>query len=201
MHLFSIKITNKMKKLLLIVTILTLQFTAQAQDKIINFGVKGSMGMSDFSLSNSDISTQSRQSWEGGIMLRANLPVLPIYAQIEGLYTNAGSTLSYPSQASQELIINRVEVPIILGAKIGLGEISARAFGGIVAQQTVKDNLSDFGNDIELEKFGWGWQAGVGVDYKKFTVDLKYQKGANIVSNGGSIESNQYMLSVGYFIW
>ncbi|NLR90044.1 outer membrane beta-barrel protein [Flammeovirga agarivorans] len=174
---------------------------ANAQDKLLNFGVKTAVGMSDFSISgNHGINTDTRQSWEGGIMLRANIPVLPIYAQIEANYTNAGSTLSY-NDVEQELITNRVEVPILLGARFSLGEIAVRGFGGVIAQKTVRDNLADFDSNLELNDFGWGWQAGVGADIKKFTVDLKYQRGANIITGSNSIESNQYLLSVGYFIW
>ncbi|MBB3698417.1 outer membrane beta-barrel protein [Flammeovirga yaeyamensis] len=190
-----------MKKLFIILAFVAFQFTAQAQDQLLNFGVKGSIGMSNFSFGTSGIDTDTRQSWEGGLMLRANIPVLPIYAQVEALYTNVGNTFTVGNQAPQELVTNRVEIPMILGAKIGLGDVSARVFGGIIAQKTVRDNLSEFSNEVELNDFGWGWQAGVGADFKKFTLDLKYQKGANIAAHGPSIESNQYLVSFGYFIW
>ncbi|KXX70117.1 hypothetical protein AVL50_14700 [Flammeovirga sp. SJP92] len=175
--------------------------TVFAQDKTLNFGVKGSAGMSGFSHNLSGLSDDTRQSWEGGVMLRANIPVLPIYVQTELLYTNTGGTFELGEQ-SQDLVLNRVELPVLLGGKLGIGGVTARAFGGVVAQQVVIDNFSDISPELDPEKFELGWQVGLGVDIKKFTIDAKYQKSANLVSNSDvSINSEQFMVSVGYFIW
>ncbi|MBB6459419.1 outer membrane beta-barrel protein [Flammeovirga kamogawensis] len=171
-----------------------------AQDKTINIGVKGSVGMSGFS-NNLGLSSDTRQSWEGGLMLRANIPNLPIYVQTELLYTNTGGTFEFDN-ASQDLVLNKVEVPILLGGKMAIGNITARAYGGIVAQQIVKDNFSDISSDLNANEFSWGWQVGLGVDIKKFTVDAKYQQSANLVTNPGvDLQSQQFIVSVGYFIW
>lgn len=189
------------KSILLIVFNLIIASSIFAQDKTLNFGVKASSGMSGFSHNFDGLSSDTRHSWEGGMMLRANIPVLPIYVQTELLYTNTGGTFEL-GDASQDLVLNRVEVPILLGGKLGIGGINARAYGGIVAQQIVIDNFSDFGNDLTPNEFSWGWQVGLGVDIKKFTVDAKYQQSANLVTNPGvELNSQQFMVSVGYFIW
>ncbi|NME69206.1 outer membrane beta-barrel protein [Flammeovirga aprica] len=175
--------------------------TVFAQDKTFNFGVKATAGMSGFSHNFTGMSDDTRQSWEGGVMLRANIPVVPLYLQTELNYTNTGGTFEMGEQ-SQDLVLNRVEVPLLLGGKLGIGGINARAFGGVVAQQVVIDNFSDLSPELDPEKFGLGWQVGVGVDIKKFTIDAKYQQSANLVSNADtSLKSQQFMVSVGYFIW
>lgn len=200
-NFFKFILTMKKSILSIVLTFILFSSAAFAQDKTLNFGVKGSAGMSGFSHNFDGLSSDTRQSWEGGMMLRANIPVLPIYVQTELLYTNTGGTFELDN-ASQDLILNRVEVPILLGGKLGIGGVTARAFGGIVAQQIVIDNFSDFSSELTPNEFSWGWQVGVGVDIKKFTVDAKYQQSANLVTNPGvDINSQQFMVSVGYFIW
>ncbi|AZQ63011.1 porin family protein [Flammeovirga pectinis] len=189
-----------MKKILtLLIGLFLIGATANAQDGLFSLGVKGGIGASSYDLSGpvTGWTTEGSASWHVGGMFRTNIPVLPIYAQIEALYSRVGGTISYQG-VSDEAYINRFDVPILVGLKFGLLGISARAFGGAVAQS----NFPEDAGDLEYENFTWGWQAGLGADIKKLTVDVKYESGSDLITqqtNAPSIKSTQWILSVGYF--
>ncbi|NME68376.1 outer membrane beta-barrel protein [Flammeovirga aprica] len=189
-----------MKKILtLIVGLLLIGATAQAQDGLFSLGVKGGIGASSYNLEGapSTWTTEGTASWHLGGMFRTNIPVLPIYAQIEALYSRVGGTINIQGVSSDSEYINRFDVPIVVGLKFGLLGISGRAFGGAVAQS----NFPESGDDADINNFTWGWQAGIGADIKKLTVDVKYESGANLskVTNAPTIKATQWILSVGYF--
>lgn len=200
-----------MKKILtLIVGLLLIGATAQAQSGLMSFGVKGGMGLSEYNLGDDlagTLSTGTSASWHVGGMFRTNIPVLPIYAQIEALYSNVGGTVKLNSGVpsldfDQKVTVSRLDVPIVAGLKFGLLGINARVFGGAVAQMTLNDNFSDINTDIKAEDFVWGWQAGIGADIKKLTIDVKYEAGSDLITEqtgAPSIKSSQWMLSLGYF--
>lgn len=200
-----------MKKILtLLIGLLLIGATAQAQSGLFSLGVKGGLGLSEYKLGDDlqgTLSTGTKASWHLGAMFRTNVPILPIYAQIEALYSNVGGTVKFDGgtpQASfdQDVTVSRLDVPIVVGLKFGLLGISGRVFGGAVAQTTLADNFKDIDTDLTTESFVWGWQAGAGVDIKKLTVDIKYEAGSDLITQqtgAPSIKSSQWMLSLGYF--
>ncbi|MBD0404708.1 outer membrane beta-barrel protein [Flammeovirga sp. EKP202] len=190
-----------MKKILtLFIGLLLIGATAQAQDGLFSFGIKGGIGASNYDLSGpvTGWSTEGTASWHVGGMFRTNIPVLPIYAQVEALYSRVGGTITLQGQGSDDGYVNRFDVPIVVGLKFGLLGISGRVFGGAVAQS----NFPEDADDLDYNNFTWGWQAGIGADIKKLTVDVKYESGSDLISqqlNTPSIKATQWILSVGYF--
>ncbi|NLR91071.1 MULTISPECIES: outer membrane beta-barrel protein [Flammeovirga] len=193
-----------MKKILAIICgLLLIGATANAQSGLISLGVKGGIGASNYDLSNAaGVSTEGTASWHVGGMFRTNIPVLPIYAQVEALYSRVGGKISIAGGVEQDTYINRFDVPIVAGLKFGLLGISGRVFGGAVAQANLSDNFSDISSDIKTESFVWGWQAGIGADIRKLTVDVKYEAGSDLITEqtgAPSIKSTQWIVSLGWF--
>ncbi|ANQ47511.1 PorT family protein [Flammeovirga yaeyamensis] len=201
-----------MKKFLAIICgLLLIGAAANAQSGLFSLGVKGGMGLSDYKLGDNlgnTLSTDQKASWHVGAMFRTNIPVLPIYVQAEALYSQVGGTVNFndplnpQGSFSNDITVNRLDIPLLVGLKFGLLGINGRVYGGGVAQTTLSDNFSDISNDIKVENFVWGYQAGVGVDIKKLTIDVKYEGGSDLITEqtgAPSIKSSQWLLSLGWF--
>ncbi|OHX68135.1 outer membrane beta-barrel protein [Flammeovirga pacifica] len=200
-----------MKKILTIICgLLLIGATANAQSGLLSFGVKGGIGASKFNLEGapSGWQTEGTASWHAGLMLRVNIPVLPIYVQGEALYSRVGGSIS-ANGITQDTYVNRMDIPVVAGFKFGLLGINARAYGGVVGQVNLSDNFKDAAAQLDptapqisSNDFVWGYQAGLGVDIKKLTIDVKYEGSSDYLSekaNVTSMKSAQWIASVGFF--
>jgi hypothetical protein len=140
--------------------------------------------------------------------LYARLKILGLYVQPEFLLTTLNTKMviteldpnNQPTgEEVEELRVNRFDVPILVGLKLG----PFRANAGPVMSRNITTN-SDL---IQLEKATWGYQAGIGFDIWKILIDLKYEgavsgrettinfKGKDFTLDN---RSSQLILSLGY---
>ncbi|MEQ9442169.1 MAG: porin family protein [Cyclobacteriaceae bacterium] len=123
--------------------------------------------------------------------LFARFSILGFYVQPEALFTSSGGQITYTDPQSnltevKDMEYNKIDVPVMLGFKIGplfrvnagpsfslLLNADAREDGTV---QEVKDNYSNA---------SVGFQAGVGVDISKLTLDLRYEN--NLSSFGEEV--------------
>ncbi len=151
--------------------------------------------------------------------LFARVTVAGFYVQPELLFTSTSGTLDI-TQAGMEdvlnLTYNRVDVPVMLGKtfvkvfRVNFGpsfqiplssDVDYSNLSQINLDQANQEGISNtFDNAYNSATIGW--QAGVGLDLWKLTVDLKYEGGFGaIADNIGSFptdqRANQWILSAG----
>ena len=86
--------------------------------------------------------------------------------------------------------MNRIDFPILLGLKlsafkIGIGPV----FTFLISNDSDLEQITHY--DMQLNKAAVGYQAGIGLDIKKFTIDLKYEGSLSRWSDGINLGNNE----------
>ncbi|GAA4823285.1 outer membrane beta-barrel protein [Algivirga pacifica] len=205
-----------MKKLVLLLTLLTAVGFAQAQ---VKFGIKG--GASAYKLAFDDIDNTfsslteggRNTGWHAGFQLQFKMPVIGIYVQPEAYYNSVKGELDFNGNIS-EVDTKRIDVPVMFGWRLGLFDLIAiRPHIGPVLRIKLEDGYDEFedliGGEVDTNGGTLGYQAGLGLDLLKFTFDARYEgalskeaesiTGALGNTNDFDPRSNQWIFSLGYW--
>ncbi|UCG27133.1 MAG: PorT family protein [Bacteroidales bacterium] len=178
------------KKVLILVGLLSVTI-AYGQ---IDFGIKAGLNtswirMDDVVTVQDDIEEYSLEGvsnasvgFHGGFMLR--ITIFSAYLQPEIYFSStSGEVLLrdvynyHPdrSEWTEELEFNRIDIPVMLGYKLGPARIQAGPVASILISD--KADLLDFsGYDEKYNTATFGYQAGLGFDFfKKLTLDIRYE--------------------------
>ncbi|MFP4089277.1 MAG: porin family protein [Cyclobacteriaceae bacterium] len=181
-----------MKRTLIVTAITFIAFTAQAQ--LFTIGPKIGLSSSKIRVVddvNAITSGDSEVGFHAGLFARVS--VLGFYVQPEAMFTSASGSIVIPPSISaqsvesvQELTYNKIDVPVMLGAKIGpLFRVNL----GPVFSFILSDDIRSGGALEEViqdyNQANVGYQIGVGLDISKFTVDLRYEN--NLSALGESV--------------
>jgi len=180
-----------MKKIFLFFafSIAAMQF-ANAQ---INYGIKGGLNYNttDVAVSGaSGVSTDSNSGYHAGLWLRIKVPVVGLYLRPEVVYTSLKSDYSFGTYT-----LNKIDIPVLVGMKfLGVGNI----FVGPSFQYLLNSDLKVGGIDVSnsLSKdLSIGLQVGLGVEFWKLGVDVRYETGLSKAENSfGDIASTLYKI-------
>ncbi len=176
-----------MKKLILI--LLASFFLVQVADaQLFQWGLKGGLGFSSVQISDitniqdgSDvydlITGESVMGYHLGVQTRIKIAM--VYVQPE-LYWNAGggSLKQVVDGGATEILnvkFNRIDIPVMAGVKLGPVRLNLGPMASLVVGED--SDLSLLHPDLELYKksLTWAWQGGVGVDFWKLSVDVRYE--------------------------
>ncbi len=203
-----------MKKLLLFFALSIIVSASHAQ--LLKFGIKAGGNSGNYKFSEIDspdaILTEAKEAQWGfhaGAFLRINIAM--IYIEPEVYFTSTGGKYTYndPNNPSagdvlKSFDMNRVDVPVLVGVKLGPFRINVGPSAQIVLSH--KTDLESLEADVKTAT--WGYQAGIGFDlFKKLTLDARYEGnlsslGDNINIGGNpystDLRTNQFLISVGY---
>lgn len=179
-------------------------FTASAQLlPTFQFGIKGGANFSDIK----DISLKSsaRTGYLVGVWTR--IGGAGLHLQPELYLTSKGAEINNGDE-SGKVKFTTLDLPILLGTRVGLGPIAARIQGGPVVSFVMSedDNFVDnLGQVIKFDEYKnqtIALTGGVGVDLMKLRADLRYEHGMSDVFKKTSDEDKGRMslwtLSIGY---
>lgn len=200
-----------MKKIILISCIvIATSVTAMAQLPNFAFGIKGGANFSKLKTVNDLTDENSIVGYHVGIFTR--LGAAGLYLQPELYLGSKGNnfikikdTRGNEVLASGKVRFTTLDLPLLIGTKIGPGKLNLRFMGGPVASFVINENstfdsayqnISDFDN---YKKQNWAYQAGAGVDVGNLTVDLRYEGGLSNVSRSSEYNQKQnlFHLSLG----
>lgn len=211
-------------KRLIIIALIVIPFTMVSNAQV-KFGLKA--GITSTSISVNDLIVvddtglndllvkggNSKVGIQGGLMAR--ITILKLYVQPELLFTSTGGEVEVTEYSTGNPIttienqkFNKIDIPIMVGYKIGPLRLQAGSIASIVVSN--KSVLEDYTNyEEEFNGATWGYQAGLGLDIgKKLTIDVKYEgslsklaDGVNIGSQSFDFDSrtSQTVFSLGYF--
>ena len=132
-------------------------------------------------------------SYHAGIYLKIKTPLLfiqpeVIFSQIsQSVNANQGGS---NEARSLELDLSRVDIPLLIGKKIG----PLRLMAGPVYSA----NLSELTGDIEsdLENGTFGYQIGLGLELKKLMIDLRYEGAFNPWASNLVVDNTNYQVDL-----
>lgn len=200
-----------MKKIILVsCIIIAASVTAMAQLPNFAFGIKGGANYSKLKTEDDLTDENSIMGYHVGIFTR--LGAAGLYLQPELYLGSKGNnfikiedTSKNEVQASGKVRFTTLDLPLLIGTKIGPGKLNLRFMGGPVVSFVINENtsfdsayqnISDFGN---YKKQNWAYQAGAGVDVGNLTVDLRYEGGLSNISRSNEYNQKQnlFHLSLG----
>ncbi|UWX59813.1 PorT family protein [Chryseobacterium oranimense] len=178
--------------------------TKAQQTPAFHIGIKGGANFTKTSTESSALEGKYGFGYQGGIMTRMDIGSL--YVQGEALFNKRKTSFDSKDGSSPKLTWNSVDVPIVIGYKlINDKDFNVRAFAGGVYSYAFKNNLSaskalqdGFKN---FDKSNIGVTGGIGIDYKNFTADLRYETGLSSISKEFKSKPHSFTLGIGYFLF
>lgn len=186
-----------MKKLLAIACFGLFAMGAQAQ--VFQLGLRGGLNLQGMSLSGfkadpgAAVSKVESEGFNTGFHLGfySRIKILTFYIQPELLYRNFSSEYAFTrtdgTTGTIDVTAHQMEIPVLVGMKFAwfranLGPVYRQPFGDF-------DELGDGFNGGM-----WGYQAGVGVDFWKLLVDVKYEGSFSSFGNSITVGGESYPL-------
>jgi opacity protein-like surface antigen len=182
-----------MKKYLLILAAVVITQSAQAQ--FFQIGLKGGVSSSKTQVAelfNNEINYNTgsaKLGWHLGLYTR--IKISKFYIQPELLFSSTGGEIEITGQGIStpqlaEIDLNKLDVPVMAGFFLGK---SFRIFVGPTFSYLISEEIkgTELISDIRqnYNQATIGYQAGLGFDISRLTIDLKYE--GNLSSLGESV--------------
>lgn len=173
------------------------------QTPAFHIGVKGG---ANFTKTSTESSLEGKYGfgYQAGVMTRVDLGKL--YVQGEALFNKRKTSFQSQGGGSSKLSWNAIDIPVVVGYKfIKTEDFNVRAFAGGVYSYAFNNKLSASQALQEgfkkFDKSNIGITGGIGVDYKNFTVDLRYETGLTSISKEFKSKPHSFSLGIGYFLF
>jgi hypothetical protein len=176
-----------MKKLILI-AIASFFLVQVSNAQLFNYGIKGGIGFSSLKINDltgiSDGSDVYDLITGDGVMgyhlgLQTRIKIAMIYFQPELYWNTGGGTLEQVVNGGVtevlEVKFNRIDIPLLVGAKLGPIRLNIGPVGSYVISETNEGSTGDFDYQLYMDSMNWGWQGGIGVDLLKLSLDVRYE--------------------------
>lgn len=195
-----------MKKTMIMMALMLMAYSASAQ---FTLGPRVTLTSSVLSLKETVANVNDGTAefgYQYGVFARFRIPIIGLYAQPELLLSNVNNNLTI-NNTKVNLSFNRIDVPVMLGVKLGLLRVNAGpSFSFLTkAKSDVKGTITDVKNNYKSTTVGF--QAGVGLDLLKFVIDLKYESSLSGLSKSMNLAGvalntdqrvSQAVLAVGF---
>jgi hypothetical protein len=184
-----------MKRVILTSAFTLVTLLASAQD--FSFGLRGGINLFDITIDELEDPNNTIGSVESGSReigyhagAYARFKFTTFFIQPELLYTFENNEIVYTdnggSEKSLDVDFSRLDVPVILGLKLGPVRIGA----GPVATFAISKPEDAFEQSLKDATFGY--QAGIGLDIGSISVDLRYEGPFGQYAESVTIEGNTY---------
>lgn len=203
-----------MKKLIFLsITALFLFSAANAQ--LFQYGIKAGVNFSKLSMDEITgintgtqvydlITGESVSGYQFGLQTRINIAMVFVQPEI---YFNAvgGSVEKVVDNGPAEFLnvkFNRVDIPLLVGVKLGPARINAGPVGTVVVSSV--NELIEIAPELESlsNSFTWGFQAGIGLDiFKKLSLDCRYEGSLSKYGDSFAIGANNFSLDARPTSW
>ena len=180
---------------------LSLMISAGAMAQSSTFGIKGGVNFSKVNSDNLNSSTVS--GYQAGLFARFGSG---LYLQPELYVSSTGGKFSSADGLyNGEVKFTNLNVPLLLGTKIGSKDLNFRLMVGPVYTYTINKSENFSANFVSAYKdFGnynnstLGFQAGGGVDVGPITADLRYEGGLSDINKNFGQRQSLWAISVGF---
>ena len=193
-----------MKKILLTITIcfITTYFASAQVLPSFQFGVKAGTNLSSLSsTAGSTFSSSNRAGYLGGFWARFG--ALGFNFQPE-LYLTSKNVDITSSNGETKAKFTSIDVPLLVGAKVGALGIGGRFYTGPLVSFAVNKDQSFSGalgnaTSLNYKDQNFAWQFGAGLDIKAISIDLRYEAGITKQTyNSSNTRVNLFNISLAY---
>ena len=167
------------------------------------FGIKAGANLTSISKTGT-FNADNQAGYLGGIYARFG--ALGLHVQPEAYLTSKNVNLN-DNGVTTKAKFTSIDVPILVGTKIGAFGFGARFYTGPVVSfainkdQTYSSAASSI-TKLDYKDQNYAWQLGAGVDIRNFSVDLRYEAGLSKQTYGAnSTKINLFNLTLGYKIF
>lgn len=209
-----------MKKLILIVVASMFLFN-MADAQLFKWGIKGGIGFSSIKMDDitgiNDGSDVYNLITGDGVMgyhigLQSRIKVAMIYIEPELYFNAGGGTVEQIVDGGANEVLNvkfnRIDIPVLVGAKLGPIRLNAGPVGSFILSET--NDLTDLEPDFEMftSAMTWGFQAGLGFDISKLSLDVRYEGSLSALGESFSVggmdfpldaRPSQWIISLGFW--
>lgn len=197
-----------MKKIFLIGLLMSIGSISIAQLPSFDLGIKA--GFNTAKLNTDFAKEESRTGVFGGLWAR--IGAVGFFVQPEAYLGGKNNAYDFESEGNTveaKAKFTTLDIPILLGSRIGAKNFNIRFMAGPVVSFIVDDKttfssaVADASNIRDYKDQTWGAQLGAGVDAGKITLDLRYEAGISNISQSPKYEQKQNLwnFSVGYKIF
>ncbi|HLS94175.1 MAG TPA: porin family protein [Sphingobacterium sp.] len=161
-------------------------------------GLKGGLGFSSLRSEGRFLNSDTKTGFQLGAWGRVG--IAGFHVQPEVYYASKKAGISLENEEG-DATFKSMDVPILLGTRIGIGPIGARIQAGPVfsfAQDGKVVNLSEATNWDAYKKNSTGIIGGVGADIGSFTVDLRYEHGLTNLHETVNQKIRMWTIGVGF---
>ena len=103
----------------------------------------------------------------------------PVTFKGKGLHTGVEVNMTFkPAPESHGYIFKRIDLPVLVGVKLGPARLGIGPVGSYVVKESVTSDIAELGGDdyvLFTNSMTWGFQAGLGVDISKISIDARYE--------------------------
>ncbi|WP_316792391.1 porin family protein [Pedobacter frigoris] len=164
------------------------------------FGLKGGANLAKLTTENT-FSSDNKAGYYAGVWAR--IGAAGIHLQPELYISGKNTTLKRTADgAENEVKFTSVDVPVLVGTKIGAAGVGIRLNTGPVVsfivddKQTVKTAVGNvFSGNFKGQAFAW--QFGAGLDVGKLGVDLRYETGLSKIGKDGYDDTKLSLFTLG----
>lgn len=205
-----------MRKILLLTLALFCGYGIANAQSIVQFGVKGGLLINSSNLkytsSNNSLKydhSSTKPGFELGFQARVRLP-LGFLIQPEVVYSRTSG--KFPADGGESLKIrsNWIEVPVLVGWKVSIFRLMAGPSFRFPMDEVLNAGREEARVTPQLDNFIMGYQAGVGLDLGRLTIDARYcgnftnitdesVAGANYIPDL-KVNERKVAISIGYMI-
>lgn len=188
-----------MKKFSLVAFLICSTFFAFGQVlPSFQFGLKGGANLSKFSTENT-FGSDNRAGYYVGVWSR--IGAAGIHLQPE-LYLSGKNTTLKSGGLESDVKFTSLDVPVLVGTKIGAVGVGVRLNTGPVVSFILNDEQSfgDAASNVFSGSFkdqAFAWQFGTGLDVGKLSVDLRYEMGLSKLNDAGYPDTKLNMFTLG----
>lgn len=197
-----------MKNITLSLILCCFVLTGHSQTPPTNFkfGVKGGTNFSKLSL-NSTLNIERKMGYYAGLWAR--IGGRGTHLQTELSLNGKNSALISASKHKNEVKFTTLDLPVLLGTKIGIGAVDFRINTGPVFALLLskEQNFEETAPIIYRSKFkdsALAWQFGLGLDFGKFSIDGRHEVGLSDISSANGYPPtrlNLYTVGLGFAIF
>lgn len=191
-----------MKKTILLA--LFICFSSLAFSQVLptfQFGIKGGTNLSKFSTDNT-FGSDNRSGYYAGVWARIGAAGIHFQPELYLAGKNTTLTSSTPGVGDNKVKFTSLDVPLLIGTKIGAAGIGVRFNTGPVVSFILDDKQS-FGN-VTSEVFkgdfknqAVAWQFGTGLDIGKLGIDFRYETGLSKLGKDGYNDKKLNLFTLG----
>ncbi|MGV6946151.1 porin family protein [Sphingobacterium kyonggiense] len=188
-----------MKKIILgfAAMLFCVQFSQAQLLPSLKLGIKGALNFSSLKSDGKWLNSDTKTGYQIGVWGRVG--AAGFHVQPELYYSQKKAGFKDEDGENGEAVLKSMDLPILLGTKIGLGPLGVRIQAGPVFS-FAQDGKVDFKSATDIDNYkksSTGIIGGIGADIRNFTVDLRYEHGLSNISQNSDKSQKVSMWSIG----